>query len=41
MKLWMKWEGEERRKRARELGEMAKRAMEEGGSSYLHSTSFK
>ncbi|PSR98471.1 UDP-glycosyltransferase [Actinidia chinensis var. chinensis] len=28
--------GEERRKRARELGEMAKRAVEEGGSSYLN-----
>ncbi|KAF8364641.1 hypothetical protein HHK36_033385 [Tetracentron sinense] len=31
-------EGEERRKRARELGEMAKRAMEEGGSSHLNMT---
>ncbi|KAM7531709.1 hypothetical protein LguiB_035119 [Lonicera macranthoides] len=31
-------EGEERRKRARELGEMAKRAIEEGGSSYLNIT---
>ena len=31
-------EGQERRKRARELGEMAKRAMEEGGSSYLNMT---
>ncbi|CAL5389382.1 unnamed protein product [Camellia sinensis] len=29
-------EGEERRKRAREVGEMAKRAIEEGGSSYLN-----
>ncbi|GMP84814.1 hypothetical protein CsSME_00038189 [Camellia sinensis var. sinensis] len=29
-------EGEERRKRARVLGEMAKKAMEEGGSSYLN-----
>ncbi|CAL5422283.1 unnamed protein product [Camellia sinensis] len=29
-------EGEERRKRARQLGEMAKRAMEEGGSSHLN-----
>ncbi|XP_062117400.1 UDP-glycosyltransferase 73C3-like [Humulus lupulus] len=29
-------EGEERRKKARELGEMAKRAIEEGGSSYLN-----
>ncbi|KAG8648600.1 hypothetical protein MANES_08G014107v8 [Manihot esculenta] len=28
-------EGEERRKRARELGEMAKRTIDEGGSSYL------
>ncbi|XP_057498253.1 UDP-glycosyltransferase 73C4-like [Actinidia eriantha] len=28
--------GEKRRKRARELGEMAKRAVEEGGSSYLN-----
>ena len=28
--------GEARRKRARELGEMAKRAVEEGGSSYLN-----
>nr|XP_043608947.1 UDP-glycosyltransferase 73E1-like [Erigeron canadensis] len=32
-------EGELRRKRARELGEMAKRAMEEGGSSYLNISS--
>ncbi|CAA0830342.1 UDP-glycosyltransferase 73C1 [Striga hermonthica] len=31
-------EGEERRKRARELGKMAKRATEEGGSSYLNMT---
>ncbi|GMP50186.1 hypothetical protein CsSME_00016906 [Camellia sinensis var. sinensis] len=31
-------EGEERRKRARELGKMAKRAMEEGGSSFLNMT---
>ncbi|KAA8518671.1 hypothetical protein F0562_016145 [Nyssa sinensis] len=30
--------GEERRKRAREFGEMAKRAIEEGGSSYLNMT---
>ncbi|GMP84847.1 hypothetical protein CsSME_00038217 [Camellia sinensis var. sinensis] len=29
-------EGEERKKRARQLGEMAKRAMEEGGSSHLN-----
>uniref|UniRef100_A0A803PAR0 Glycosyltransferase n=1 Tax=Cannabis sativa TaxID=3483 RepID=A0A803PAR0_CANSA len=29
-------EAEERRKKARELGEMAKRAIEEGGSSYLN-----
>ncbi|KAL5740901.1 hypothetical protein ACOSQ2_030081 [Xanthoceras sorbifolium] len=29
-------EGEERRKRARELGEMAKCAVEQGGSSYLN-----
>ncbi|KAF5945709.1 hypothetical protein HYC85_015937 [Camellia sinensis] len=29
-------EGEERRRRARLLGEMAKKAMEEGGSSYLN-----
>ncbi|KAF5945708.1 hypothetical protein HYC85_015936 [Camellia sinensis] len=29
-------EGEERRRRARVLGEMAKKAMEEGGSSYLN-----
>ncbi|GLT52788.1 hypothetical protein SLA2020_261070 [Shorea laevis] len=29
-------EGEERRKKARELQEMAKRAVEEGGSSYLN-----
>ncbi|THG21952.1 hypothetical protein TEA_000111 [Camellia sinensis var. sinensis] len=29
-------EGEERRKRARQPGEMTKRAMEEGGSSLLH-----
>ncbi|OAY42760.1 UDP-glycosyltransferase 73C3 [Manihot esculenta] len=28
-------EGEERRRRAREIGEMAKRTIEEGGSSYL------
>lgn len=28
-------EGDERRKRARELGEMAKRTIDEGGSSYL------
>ncbi|RVW47974.1 UDP-glycosyltransferase 73C3 [Vitis vinifera] len=28
--------GEKRRKRARELGEMAKKAIEEGGSSYLN-----
>ncbi|KAK4436851.1 UDP-glycosyltransferase 73C3 [Sesamum alatum] len=33
-------EGNERRKRAKELGEMAKRAMEEGGSSYLNLTLF-
>ncbi|XP_059463430.1 UDP-glycosyltransferase 73C3-like [Corylus avellana] len=32
-------EGEERRKRARELGGMAKRAVEDGGSSYLNVTS--
>ncbi|KAI3696720.1 hypothetical protein L6452_29225 [Arctium lappa] len=31
-------EGEVRRKRARELGKMAKRAMEEGGSSHLNTT---
>ncbi|KAF7149173.1 hypothetical protein RHSIM_Rhsim03G0087300 [Rhododendron simsii] len=31
-------EGGERRRRARELGEMAKRAVEEGGSSYLNMT---
>ncbi|KAK2992919.1 hypothetical protein RJ640_024073 [Escallonia rubra] len=31
-------EGEERRKRARKLGEMAKRAIEEGGSSHLNLT---
>ncbi|KAF8395299.1 hypothetical protein HHK36_019242 [Tetracentron sinense] len=31
-------EGEERRKRARELGEMANRAIEEGGSSHLNIT---
>ncbi|WMV52095.1 hypothetical protein MTR67_045480 [Solanum verrucosum] len=31
-------EGEMRRKRAKELGEKAKRAMEEGGSSYLNLT---
>lgn len=31
-------EGEEWRKRARELGKMAKRAMEEGGSSFLNMT---
>ncbi|CAI9268019.1 unnamed protein product [Lactuca saligna] len=29
-------EGEARRRRAREVGEMAKKAMEEGGSSYLN-----
>lgn len=29
-------EGRERRERARELGEMAKRAVEEGGSSFLN-----
>ncbi|XP_059646801.1 UDP-glycosyltransferase 73E1-like [Cornus florida] len=29
-------EGQERRKRARELGKMANRALEEGGSSYLN-----
>ena len=29
-------EAEERRKKAREIGEMAKRAIEEGGSSYLN-----
>lgn len=33
-------DGEERRKRARDLGGMAKRAVEEGGSSYLNVTSF-
>ncbi|KAL0337423.1 UNVERIFIED_CONTAM: UDP-glycosyltransferase 73C3 [Sesamum calycinum] len=33
-------EGNERRRRAKELGEMAKRAVEEGGSSYLNVTSF-
>lgn len=32
-------EGEERRKRARDLGGMAKRAVEEGGSSYMNVTS--
>lgn len=32
-------EGKERRKRARALGEMAKREVEEGGSSYLNVTS--
>ncbi|KAK6140121.1 hypothetical protein DH2020_026119 [Rehmannia glutinosa] len=31
-------EGEERRQKAKELGEMAKRATEEGGSSYLNIT---
>ncbi|XP_058114252.1 UDP-glycosyltransferase 73C12-like [Magnolia sinica] len=31
-------EGEERRKRAREFGEKASRAMEEGGSSYINVT---
>uniref|UniRef100_A0AAT9PXX3 Glycosyltransferase n=1 Tax=Panax notoginseng TaxID=44586 RepID=A0AAT9PXX3_9APIA len=31
-------EAEERRRRARELGEMARRAMAEGGSSYLNMT---
>ncbi|KAM7531708.1 hypothetical protein LguiB_035118 [Lonicera macranthoides] len=31
-------DGEERRKRAREFGKMAKRAIEEGGSSYLNIT---
>ncbi|KAI3447536.1 hypothetical protein Pfo_004201 [Paulownia fortunei] len=31
-------EGEERRQRAQKLGEMAKRAVEEGGSSYLNMT---
>ena len=31
-------EGEERRNRTRELGEKAKRAMEEGGSSYNNMT---
>ncbi|XP_038697312.1 UDP-glycosyltransferase 73C3-like [Tripterygium wilfordii] len=31
-------EGEERRRRARELGEMAKRSVEEGGSSHLNLT---
>lgn len=31
-------DGEGRRKRARELGEMAKRAMEEGGSSHINMT---
>ncbi|XP_058076779.1 UDP-glycosyltransferase 73C3-like [Magnolia sinica] len=31
-------EGEERRKRARELGEKARLAMEEGGSSYINMT---
>ncbi|KAH7510995.1 hypothetical protein JRO89_XSUnG0229000 [Xanthoceras sorbifolium] len=37
-KLMMDYEkeGEERRKRARELGELAKKAVEEGGSSYLN-----
>ncbi|KAK4432488.1 UDP-glycosyltransferase 73E1 [Sesamum alatum] len=33
-------EGNERRKRAKEVGEMAKRAVEEGGSSYLNMTLF-
>ncbi|KAI3872624.1 hypothetical protein MKX03_037363 [Papaver bracteatum] len=33
-------EGEERRKRARELGEIAKKAMGEGGSSHLNMTLF-
>lgn len=33
-------EGEERRKRARKVGEMAKSAVEEGGSSYLNMTLF-
>ncbi|KAK4392142.1 UDP-glycosyltransferase 73E1 [Sesamum angolense] len=33
-------EGNERRKRAKELGEMAKRAVEEEGSSYLNMTLF-
>ncbi|MCL7023650.1 hypothetical protein MKW94_018929 [Papaver nudicaule] len=33
-------EGEERRKRARELGEKAKKAMEEGGSSHFNMTLF-
>ncbi|KAI3512155.1 hypothetical protein L1887_19384 [Cichorium endivia] len=32
-------EGKARRRRARELGEMSKRAMEKGGSSYLNMTS--
>ncbi|KAI3472020.1 hypothetical protein Pfo_028708 [Paulownia fortunei] len=31
-------EGQERRRKARELGEMAKRAVEEGGSSHLNMT---
>ncbi|XP_058077459.1 UDP-glycosyltransferase 73C3-like [Magnolia sinica] len=31
-------EGEERRKRAKEFGEKARRAMEEGGSSYINMT---
>ncbi|KAL0333408.1 UNVERIFIED_CONTAM: UDP-glycosyltransferase 73C4 [Sesamum angustifolium] len=33
-------EGNERRKRAKELGEMAKRAVEEEGSSYLNMSLF-
>ncbi|KAK1282101.1 UDP-glycosyltransferase 73C3 [Acorus calamus] len=33
-------EGEERRKRVREVGEMAKKAMEVGGSSYVNMTVF-
>ncbi|KAL0426447.1 UNVERIFIED_CONTAM: UDP-glycosyltransferase 73C4 [Sesamum latifolium] len=33
-------EGNEKRKRAKELGEMAKRVVEEGGSSYLNMTLF-
>ncbi|KAL0427049.1 UNVERIFIED_CONTAM: UDP-glycosyltransferase 73C4 [Sesamum latifolium] len=33
-------EGTERRRRAKELGDMAKRAVEEGGSSYLNATLF-
>lgn len=32
-------EGEERRRRAREIGESAKKALKEGGSSYLSTTS--